>query len=189
LSRERVRDELTKTLLSEKPETAAEIIALGLLAPTVPEANPDLAELPALPAELPLRLALLMRRLRDCGAVSDPVTTLRALKYPRAVCESAGIGARACCGASRFGIKSAIARHGYATGRCAAACEGALAEYDDVIGSGECCTLSQLAVGGADLLAAGIQPGRTVGKTLDALLCHVIGNAEDNTRDTLLKLI
>ena len=49
------------------------------------------------------------------------------------------------------------------------------------------CTLSELSVGGRDLISAGIEP-RRVGKTLDWLLSKVLEDPSKNERDTLLSL-
>lgn len=49
------------------------------------------------------------------------------------------------------------------------------------------CTLSELSVGGRELIAAGIEP-RLVGKTLDWLLSKVLEDPSKNQKDTLLFL-
>ena len=49
------------------------------------------------------------------------------------------------------------------------------------------CTISELAVGGRDLIAAGIEP-RRVGKTLEHLLSLVLERPEANERDALLSM-
>lgn len=50
-----------------------------------------------------------------------------------------------------------------------------------------CMTLKSLAVSGADLLAAGIPQGKTIGACLDMLLAQVIDDALPNEKDALLK--
>jgi tRNA nucleotidyltransferase (CCA-adding enzyme) len=46
--------------------------------------------------------------------------------------------------------------------------------------------LQDLAIGGDDLLALGLEPGPRVGETLRALLADVVRDPELNTRDELL---
>lgn len=55
-----------------------------------------------------------------------------------------------------------------------------------VAASGACVTLSELAVGGEDLLAMGLPPGPRVGRILSYLLERVIDGDLPNTRDALL---
>lgn len=59
---------------------------------------------------------------------------------------------------------------------------------DDIRARGEATTREQLAIGGRDLLAAGIAPGPALGRTLDRLLALVLDEPARNTRDTLLAL-
>lgn len=56
------------------------------------------------------------------------------------------------------------------------------------IDMGACVALSSLAVSGEELRACGLS-GRDVGACLDRLLDRVIEHPEDNTRETLLKLV
>jgi putative nucleotidyltransferase with HDIG domain len=49
-------------------------------------------------------------------------------------------------------------------------------------------TLKALAVSGRDLIATGIQPGKTLGIILDQLLETVLDDPAQNTRETLLKI-
>ena len=53
--------------------------------------------------------------------------------------------------------------------------------------SGECFSLSHLAVSGADLLALGLK-GREIGEMLDFLLDYVMEYPENNRRELLLAL-
>ena len=49
--------------------------------------------------------------------------------------------------------------------------------------------LSQLAVNGNDLIAAGMKPGPELGQTLDYLVQKVVDDPMLNNRDTLLSLV
>ena len=50
-----------------------------------------------------------------------------------------------------------------------------------------CFTLKAMAVGGADLIAAGMKPGKALGACLEALLAQVVEGTLPNERDALLK--
>jgi len=61
-----------------------------------------------------------------------------------------------------------------------------LQKVEEIITSGECYSLSGLAVNGSDLIAHGHSPGKELGETLKKLLCHVVEHPEDNVREILL---
>ena len=62
------------------------------------------------------------------------------------------------------------------------------AQYQQILEKGQCISLKQLALGGSDLIAAGMKPGKSIGETLDHLLELVLEHPEQNDRETLLKL-
>ena len=59
---------------------------------------------------------------------------------------------------------------------------------DEIRSKPYCVSLKQLAVNGADLIAAGRQPGVALGETLEYLLEQVLEHPEWNDKETLLKL-
>ncbi len=61
--------------------------------------------------------------------------------------------------------------------------------YAQIIELGQCVSLRGLAVTGSDLIAAGMQPGKPIGETLQELLRLVIEKPELNTKEELLKRI
>ncbi|MBO7363034.1 MAG: HD domain-containing protein, partial [Lachnospiraceae bacterium] len=61
-------------------------------------------------------------------------------------------------------------------------------EYERIVKEGECCSLKELAVGGRDLIDAGIAPGPVMGDILGKLLERVLEDPSLNERDTLLLL-
>lgn len=63
--------------------------------------------------------------------------------------------------------------------------QAAEALLDRVAASGACVMLSELAVGGKDLLAMGLSPGPWVGRILSHLLTRVVDGDLPNTRDAL----
>lgn len=60
--------------------------------------------------------------------------------------------------------------------------------YEEVLAKKECVSLKTLAITGSDLIANGMQPGKEIGRTLNALLELVIEHPEYNTKETLLKI-
>lgn len=59
--------------------------------------------------------------------------------------------------------------------------------YNEIIKAGECFTLKDLAVKGADLITAGISPGREMGRILENMLSDVLENPAHNERSYLLE--
>ena len=60
--------------------------------------------------------------------------------------------------------------------------------FDEVMQEEECFSLKDLAVSGADLIAAGIKPGKEMGELLKELLEEVISHPENNQKEILLDL-
>ena len=61
--------------------------------------------------------------------------------------------------------------------------------YRYVLEQGQCLSLKDLAVGGRDLIAAGMKPGKEIGDTLQRLLDLVLEDPECNTKEYLLTKI
>lgn len=61
--------------------------------------------------------------------------------------------------------------------------------YSEIEEEQDCITIKQLAIGGQELIAAGMKPGREIGDMLQYLLEQVIEQPEWNTRDKLLELV
>lgn len=60
--------------------------------------------------------------------------------------------------------------------------------YHKVIAEGQCFTVRQLAIGGLDLIRAGIEPGPLLGAVLDKLTEAVIDDQRMNNKEKLLEL-
>lgn len=58
--------------------------------------------------------------------------------------------------------------------------------YEEILKAEECVSLKTLAVGGRDLIAAGLTPGKKLGEVLEVLLEEVLEEPEKNTREYLL---
>lgn len=58
--------------------------------------------------------------------------------------------------------------------------------YEEIIAAEDCLTLKELAIGGRDLMAIGIPPGKEIGRILGACLEWVLDEPARNERETLL---
>ena len=63
------------------------------------------------------------------------------------------------------------------------------AMYAEIIEQKQCLKLSELAIGGKDLIAIGVKPGPDMGRILKALLDRVLEEPELNTREQLLAIV
>ena len=61
--------------------------------------------------------------------------------------------------------------------------------YSEIEEEQQCVTIGQLAIGGQELIAAGMKPGREIGDMLQFLLDQVIEQPEWNTKDKLMELV
>ena len=59
--------------------------------------------------------------------------------------------------------------------------------YKEILRSGDCLMIKELAVGGDDLIEAGMQRGKQIGQALNLLLQDVLEHPEWNRKDILLK--
>ena len=80
----------------------------------------------------------------------------------------------------------ALAKSPYAQEQLLPVYDRAEQQYREILAAGECTSLKELAIGGKDLIGAGIQPGPQIGETLNRLLKLVIDHPEWNTREELL---
>ena len=58
---------------------------------------------------------------------------------------------------------------------------------EEIRRAGDCLSLKSLAVGGQDLMDAGIRPGKAVGETLNRLLELVLDHPEYNQKEILIR--
>lgn len=178
LSMERIRNEMEKTLLSPRPPVLRTMADAGLLKAAGIDALPELDWLAGLPAEPSVRWAGLK--------VLFPELEPSQLRLPSRLCSLIGRAVSAYCPQlDRITLKRAVAENGTEAAEIAAALAGEGALLSEILASGECVTLGQLAVSGSDLSWL---RGREVGQMLHALLAHVLRHPEENTREALLKL-
>ena len=138
---------------------------------------PPLDGLAALPADASRWAALKLRAPEfDPAAMRLPAKLCRLIERSAAAYKSQP---------DALALKKIIAQEGWAVAEVCAELAGAQALLEGIRASGDCVTLRQLAVTGADFPQF---PGTAVGAVLHALLQHVLAHPEDNTRLRLLTL-
>lgn len=196
LASERVAAELEKIIIGSV--TAIQLLfSSGLMRDfLLSEANPDFSPLSTLPPERLARLSGLCAILQR-EKLADSEVFLKKLRLDSFTVKNVSSGVRAAlCGLpeSPYDWKRLLYRLGVSACQCACFAASALGRRDGleafsaVITSGDCLSLSQLAVGGKDLMALGYS-GRELGSRLEELLLHVFAHPEDNNRKLLISLL
>ena len=210
ISAERIQEELAKLLTAPQPGAYLEPAVLAVVLPELtPEsltaAKPVVDACPAGEENLPVRWAALL------GALGE-TDTRRVLKHLRCsntcieetavlVREVAGQGVceeKASAHPGDIHIRQLLGQYGLRTverlcALCAAlhpqnapACALAAQRARQLEADGVCCRVSQLAVNGRDLMAAGIPAGPALRRVLEALLDGVIRAEYPNEKPALL---
>lgn len=174
LSAERIRDELEKTLLSPQPQRVKEVAALGLPEAFGLNTEGDYEWLRVLPCDRVIRWAGLCR--------IQPELNLTALRLDKRTAQNAMTAGRSEFPRDRLGWKHLIAEYGAEKAVITAALAGECALAAEILSSGECVSIKDLAVSGKDF--PDLQ-GRELGEHLQRLLCHVLSHPQDNERDIL----
>ena len=157
LPAERARHELEETKLSPQPENAA--------------------DQPRLAPKAAVRWAGLCR--------AYPSLALEALRLPKRPAQDSMAAARIPYPGDRLGWKRLLSAEGETRGRIAAALAHQTETVEEILASGECLWLKDLAVTGADFPAL---RGPALGRRLHALLAYVLEHPEANIRETLLHI-
>ena len=213
VSVERIEEELAKLLSAPAPAAYLDEKILGVVLPELsPEAlaaaKPVVDACPAGEQALPVRLAdlpvrwaaLLMslgedgtrrtlRRLRCSNACIEETAVLVREVVP-GVPVSLNIYARRLLGKYNLCTVQRLAALGTALQPERSADFAALSELAERLDAdGVCCRVSQLAVNGRDLMAAGVPAGPGIRKVLEALLDGVIREEYPNERQALLAAV
>ena len=61
--------------------------------------------------------------------------------------------------------------------------------WQEILASGDCLRMKDMAVNGGDLIAAGMKPGKEMGSTLEYLFGLVLEHPEYNQKEFLLDLL
>lgn len=214
ISAERIQEELAKLLAAPQPgvylEPAVLAVVLPELTPAALEAaKPVVDACPAGEENLPVRWAALLgalgeadtrrvlKRLRCSNACIEETAILVRETAGKGVCEEKA-PAHAPVHAGEVAIRQLLGRYGLCTverlcALCAAlhpqnapACTFAAQRARQLEADGVCCRVSQLAVNGRDLMAAGIPAGPALRRVLEALLDGVIRAEYPNEKPALL---
>ena len=219
VSVERIEEELAKLLAAPAPAAYLDEKILGVVLPELsPEAlaaaKPVVDACPAGAENLPIRLAALLLSLGEDGTRR----TLKHLRCSNALIEETAVLVRevvsgvpvafsseklpACPPVSlniytrkllgQYGLKTVqrLAAMGTALQPEHSADFAALSELAEQLDAdGVCCRVSQLAVNGRDLMAAGVPAGPGIRKVLEALLDGVIREEYPNERQALLAVV
>ena len=206
VSVERIEEELAKLLSAPAPAAYLDKKILGVVLPELsPEAlaaaKPVVDACPAGEQALPVRLAALLLSLGEDGTRR----TLRRLRCSNACIEetavlvreavsgvpvSLNIYARRLLGKYNLCTVQRLAALGTALQPERSADFAALSELAEQLDAdGVCCRVSQLAVNGRDLMAAGVPAGPGIRKVLEALLDGVIREEYPNERQALLAAV
>ena len=206
VSVERIEEELAKLLSAPAPAAYLDKKILGVVLPELsPEAlaaaKPVVDACPAGEQALPVRLAALLlslgedgtrrtlRRLRCSNACIEETAVLVREVVP-GVPVSLNIYARRLLGKYNLCTVQRLAALGTALQPERSADFAALSELAERLDAdGVCCRVSQLAVNGRDLMAAGVPAGPGIRKVLEALLDGVIREEYPNERQALLAAV
>lgn len=207
VSAERIQEELLKLLAAPRPGSYLEPAVLAVILPELePEKQPErFAELcrtidriEPTAENVPARLAALLcplgeagarkalRKLKCSNALTDEVTVLER-EAPGTPGSEMQLTAKRLLGRYELPTIQRLtalcsARHPEQTGAFAAL----RAEAERLTAENACCRVSQLAVNGRDLMAAGVRPGPGLRQVLNALLEAVITGQTPNEKDALL---
>ena len=206
VSVERIEEELAKLLSAPAPAAYLDKKILFVILPELSSealaaAKPVVDACPAGAENLPIRLAALLyslgedgtrrtlRRLRCSNALIEEAAVLVREAVP-GVPVSLNIYARRLLGKYNLCTVQRLAALGTALQPEHAADFAALSELAEQLDAdGVCCRVSQLAVNGRDLMAAGVPAGPGIRKVLEALLDGVIREEYPNERQALLAAV
>ena len=210
ISAERIQEELAKLLAAPQPGAYLEPAVLAVVLPELtPEgltaAKPVVDACPAGEENLPVRWAALLGALGE----TDTRRVLKRLRCSNACIEETAILVREVAGQGvseekasahpgDIHIRQLLGRYGLCTverlcALCAALhpqdaqnCALAAQRARQLEANGVCCRVSQLAVNGRDLMAAGIPAGPALRRVLETLLDGVICAEYPNEKPALL---
>ena len=214
ISAERIQEELAKLLAAPQPGAYLEPAVLAVVLPELtPEAlnaaKPVLDACPAGEENLPVRWAALLgalgetdtrrvlKRLRCSNACIEETAVLVRETAGEGVCRSFS-EEKASVHPGDIHLRQLLGRYGLCTverlcALCAALhpqnapeCALAAQRARQLEADGVCCRVSQLAVNGRDLMAAGIPEGPALRRVLEALLDGVIRAEYPNEKPALL---
>lgn len=200
LAAERVYDEVSKILLTKAPDTVGRLISPGLMDNYIDIPSPkgiDFSPLDSLSHKLITRWAGLCYLLLENNIIGEVYSFLLKLKADKNTihhCVNACIILSQPRPEGDFQIKQLMNKYGVDTVVTAAQIDSVFnggtweERAKNILKSGECFTVAQLAISGEDLIALGFN-GRVVGQILNFLLEYVMEYPANNQRDILLSIV
>lgn len=199
LSGERVRNELEKIIMSDATGKVANVIESGLMAfygieSVRKEEKERLCRIGLLPKESGLRWTGLCAAI--CRGENGAKSLLSKLRLNGDTIRGADAGEKlqaSMADAGKREIKLMLKENGKSAVMCAAVWSDiisgghALRLVSDVMESGECLFLGDLAINGRDITELGVCRGKEIGRILDELFLYVLENEENNSREKLQK--
>ena len=207
ISTERVREEFTKTLMSDHPEMIDVFKRTGILDIFIPgnayDTDIHRHMLPLCPKQLPVRLAVIMA-FTDCKDINRQ---LKKMTYDN---ETSRMTADIVKNRdlpltdeydmrvliNKMGRQGALLEIHFRSALCIKADTDNAKEiirlngiYDKITENDDCCTIKQLSINGSDLMAAGVPKGRQIGEMLEKALDAVMREPEMNTKEKLFELL
>jgi len=201
ISAERIRTELEKTLMSDRPQIAGEMIKIGLLNKFMQisgKCPPGLEKIAELPSETTLRWCAFCALLIEEKYIKSAQEFLHEMHLDKKTIKTCERALKLFdTPADNSAIKHLLSKNDTETVRCIAAVSDmfgvgdtfTLEHTDEIISSGECYSLETLAVSGRDLMEKGYKPGLEIGEILKKMLDHVIKHPHDNTKEKLFGLL
>ena len=199
ISAERIRDELEKILMSPKPERISRMLSFGLLDTFLlrPRASFDFARASSLPKNKMQRWAAFCCLLEQKKLISSTEIFLRRLRLDNNTIKSCSLGVRAALTNLPETVrdwKGILAEQGTNVALGAAAAAEMIKHGNYIktlrilLRSGDCFSLSRLAVNGDDIMQFGLS-GVEVGYALKTLLNHVLDHPKDNKKEILMAIL
>ena len=207
ISRERIRDELLKILLSDHPDYVRILHDIGAFDDFYPEFCHSRAHmldvLLRTPKDKIMRLCAFLHAsgetVADSEAIAERVLTelrfdndtirrtLHLIHYHTWPLTSERAKVRKLI--SLYGAEDMDQLITYVECDHQADHEDVRAEVRDVLSAGECTSLKELAVSGKDMLKLGMRPGKEIGDVLQMLLDEVLLDPAKNEKETLLRIV
>lgn len=175
LSTERMKDEMEKILCSSHPEYLDHMASLGLIERCNPSKDVSCKWLSEISPKAVIRWAGLCKTWTGLD--------LRQMRLDKKTTSEAMVAAKCIIPKDRLGWKKLAAECGIVCCKNVAELVGNTAEVNEILSSGECVSMRQLAVKGTDF--PGIS-GPELGERMNKLLLHVLEHPEDNKKEILL---
>ncbi len=196
ISAERIRDEISRIVMTEHPEELNIVLMAGGLSHLMLGASQDLARISRLPQIFEERMAAFL--LLCAGDVLTSAQLLRLSKREQRFMETVADLVNKQLIADTIHIKRMLALHEIDELLSAVRVKGALYDEENTLdcveeirriqNSGEPFRVAHLAVNGTDIQALNIVPPQKTGQVLNFLLNCCIGSPQLNDKQTLLAL-